>query len=51
MRILIYGAGVIGSTYAVSLSRSGCEVTVLARGIGWKSYVKRAFCTGMVRLC
>ena len=32
MRILIYGAGVIGSTYAVYLSRSGCEVTVLARG-------------------
>lgn len=33
MRILIYGAGVIGSTYAVYLSRSGCEVTVLARGL------------------
>ena len=32
MRILIYGAGVIGSTYAVYLSRNGCEVTVLARG-------------------
>lgn len=32
MRILIYGAGVIGSTYAVFLSQSGCEVTVLARG-------------------
>ena len=32
MRILIYGAGVIGSTYAIYLSRSGCEVTVLARG-------------------
>ena len=32
MRILIYGAGAIGSTYAVYLSRSGCEVTVLARG-------------------
>lgn len=32
MRILIYGAGVIGSTYAVYLSRTGCEVTVLARG-------------------
>ena len=32
MRIFIYGAGVIGSTYAVYLSRSGCEVTVLARG-------------------
>ena len=32
MRILIYGAGVIGSIYAVYLSQSGCEVTVLARG-------------------
>lgn len=32
MRILIYGAGVIGSIYAVYLSRSGCEVSVLARG-------------------
>ena len=32
MRILIYGAGVIGSTYAVRLSKSGCDVSVLARG-------------------
>lgn len=32
MRILIYGAGVIGSIYAVYLYQSGCEVTVLARG-------------------
>lgn len=32
MRILIYGAGVIGSIYAAYLSRSGCEVSVLARG-------------------
>ena len=32
MRILIYGAGVIGSIYAVYLSRIGCEVSVLARG-------------------
>ena len=32
MRILIYGAGVIGSIYAFYLSRSGCEVAVLARG-------------------
>lgn len=32
MRVLIYGAGVIGSIYAVSLSRSGCEVSVFARG-------------------
>lgn len=31
-RVLIYGAGVIGSLYGVYLSRSGCEVSVLARG-------------------
>ena len=32
MRVLIYGAGVIGSIYAVYLSRSGCEVSAFARG-------------------
>ena len=32
MRILIYGAGVIGSLYGAYLSHSGCEVSVLARG-------------------
>lgn len=32
MRVLIYGAGVIGSIYAVCLSGGGCEVSVLARG-------------------
>lgn len=32
MRILIYGAGVIGSLYAVLLSEAGFEVTVYARG-------------------
>ena len=32
MRILIYGAGVIGSINAFYLSRSGYEVAVLARG-------------------
>ena len=32
IRILIYGAGVIGCLYAVYLSRSGYEVSVLARG-------------------
>ena len=31
LRILIYGAGVIGSLYAVYLSRAGCSVSVLAR--------------------
>lgn len=32
LRILIYGAGVIGSLYGAYLSRSGCEVSVFARG-------------------
>lgn len=32
LRILIYGAGVIGSLYAAYLSRSNCDVSVLARG-------------------
>ena len=31
-RILIYGAGVIGSLYAAYLSRAGCSVSMLARG-------------------
>jgi 2-dehydropantoate 2-reductase len=32
MKILIYGAGVIGSIYAVLLHEAGCNVTLLARG-------------------
>ncbi|MBQ9165668.1 MAG: ketopantoate reductase family protein [Oscillospiraceae bacterium] len=32
MKILIYGAGVIGSLYGACLSRGGCEVAVFARG-------------------
>ena len=32
MKILIYGAGVIGSIYAVLMSKAGYDVTVLARG-------------------
>ena len=32
MKILIYGAGVIGSIYAVTLSSAGYDVTVYARG-------------------
>lgn len=32
MRILIYGAGVIGSLYSVYLSRAGYSVSVFARG-------------------
>ncbi|MEA4893255.1 MAG: 2-dehydropantoate 2-reductase N-terminal domain-containing protein [Peptococcaceae bacterium] len=32
MKILIYGAGVIGSIFAGKLASAGCEITVLARG-------------------
>lgn len=32
MRVLIFGAGVIGSLYASLLSQSGCETAILARG-------------------
>jgi 2-dehydropantoate 2-reductase len=32
LKILIYGAGVIGSIFGVKLSRAGHDVTVLARG-------------------
>lgn len=32
MRILIYGTGVIGSLYAVLMTKAGFDVTVLARG-------------------
>lgn len=32
MRVLIYGAGVIGSLYAVLLAEAGINVTVYARG-------------------
>ncbi len=32
MRLLIYGAGVIGSLYATLFSQAGYDVTVYARG-------------------
>jgi 2-dehydropantoate 2-reductase len=32
MKVLIYGAGVIGSVYAALLKESGCDVVLLARG-------------------
>ena len=32
MRVLIFGAGVIGSLYAAYLSQNGCDVSILARG-------------------
>ena len=44
MRILIYGAGVIGSFYASRFAKAGLDVTVLARGQrlkGTRSMVQR----------
>ncbi len=32
MKILVYGAGVIGTLYAARLQESGQQVTLLARG-------------------
>ena len=32
MKILIYGAGVMGSLYAARLKESGQDVSILARG-------------------
>lgn len=32
IRILVYGAGVIGSLYAALFSKAGCEVSIYARG-------------------
>lgn len=40
MKILIYGAGVVGCTYGWQLSKAGCDVTVLVRK-GQKSLYKR----------
>ena len=32
MKILVYGAGVIGSIFAGKLAKTGYDITVLARG-------------------
>ena len=42
MRILIYGAGVIGSFYASRFAKAGLDVTILARG---KNYRNTAYGT------
>ena len=41
MRLLIYGAGVIGSLYGVLLSESGNDVTVYARGKRLQALLER----------
>ena len=35
MKILFYGAGVLGSLFAARLQESGQEVSILARGQRW----------------
>jgi 2-dehydropantoate 2-reductase len=40
MRILVYGAGAIGCIFGGRLMRTGCEVTLLARG-AWKETLER----------
>lgn len=40
MKILIYGAGVVGCTYGWQLSKAGCDVTVLVRK-GQKEFVQK----------
>ena len=40
MKILIYGAGVVGCTYGWQLSKAGCDVTVLVRK-GQKELVQK----------
>jgi 2-dehydropantoate 2-reductase len=40
MKILIYGAGVIGSVYAAKLHNAGCDITVLARGERYDTLAK-----------
>ena len=44
MRILVFGAGVIGSVYAAELHRAGHEVVVLAAGADWMPFDEMAFC-------
>ncbi len=51
MRILVYGAGVIGCELAHVLCRAGQDVTLLARG-SWKETInKRVFIYGTLRRC
>lgn len=48
MKILIYGAGVVGCTYGWQLSKAGCDVTVLVRK-GQKELVQKTVFTLSVR--
>lgn len=43
MKILIYGAGVVGCTYGWQLSKAGCDVTVLVRKGQKKLYKRMVF--------
>ena len=37
MRILIFGAGVIGSLYGALLAEAGYDVSVMRGDVGWKA--------------
>jgi ketopantoate reductase len=53
MRLLIYGAGVIGSTYAVYFSKVGYDVSVYARGKRLEELETKGLCypeKGKIRL-
>lgn len=42
MRILVYGAGAIGSIFAGKLIKAGFDITVLARNERFKELASRA---------
>ena len=44
MKILVYGAGVLGCNLARNLLRAGKDVTLLARG-NWAAEIKQNACT------
>ena len=58
MKILVYGAGVLGCNLARNLLRAGKDVTLLARG-NWAAEIRRnglrikdkfSFCTSVSRI-
>lgn len=44
VRVLVVGAGVVGSTYATRLARSGMDVTLLVRGARVRELCNRGLC-------
>lgn len=50
MKILIYGAGVVGCTYGWQLSKAGCDVAVLVRKEQKNLYKKMVFALSVLTL-